>query len=93
MTLLGLVGFLVLGFTILGGIGGGVLGIVLGRIVGKKIHKKNQLTDIQMTYFDILIIRVSCLLKWVICTIIIGIYKCLKRDTYSIELHSTKTLK
>ena len=37
MGVLGIIGFLALSFTIVGGIAGGVLGLVLGRYAGKKI--------------------------------------------------------
>ncbi|CAD8163996.1 unnamed protein product [Paramecium pentaurelia] len=64
MTVLGVIGFLALGFTFLGAIGGGAIGIILGRYLGRKISKKIATKGINLTEFDIFIIRVKCLLKW-----------------------------
>lgn len=65
MGVLGVIGFLALGFTFLGAIGGGAIGMLLGRYLGKKISKKIATKKINLTEFDILVIRVECLLKWV----------------------------
>lgn len=65
MTVLGVIGFLALGFTFLGAIGGGAIGIILGRYLGRKISKKIATKGINLTEFDIFIIRVKCLVKWV----------------------------
>lgn len=67
MTVLGVIGFLALGFTFLGAIGGGALGIILGRYLGRKISKKIATKGINLTEFDIFVIRVQCLIKWVFC--------------------------
>ncbi|CAD8089429.1 unnamed protein product [Paramecium sonneborni] len=64
MTVLGVIGFLALGFTFLGAIGGGAIGIILGRYLGRKISKKIATKGINLTEFDIFVIRVKCLLKW-----------------------------
>lgn len=65
MSVLGVIGFLALGFTFLGAIGGGAIGMLLGRYLGKKISKKIATKKINLTEFDIFEIRVECLLKWV----------------------------
>lgn len=39
MAFLGMVGFLALGFTIMGMIAGGVLGVMLGRYAGRRMKK------------------------------------------------------
>lgn len=65
MTVLGLLGFLALGFTVVGAIGGSVLGIVLGRYIGRKISKRVSAKGSTMTEWDIFVIRVKCLIKWV----------------------------
>ncbi|CAD8068534.1 unnamed protein product [Paramecium sonneborni] len=64
MTVLGMIGFLALGFTFLGAIGGGAIGIILGRYLGRKISKRIATKGINVTEFDIFVIRVKCLLKW-----------------------------
>ncbi|CAD8148626.1 unnamed protein product [Paramecium octaurelia] len=64
MTVFGVIGFLALGFTFLGAIGGGAIGIILGRYLGRKISKKIATKGINLTEFDIFVIRVKCLLKW-----------------------------
>ncbi|CAD8058991.1 unnamed protein product [Paramecium primaurelia] len=64
MAVLGVIGFLALGFTFLGAIGGGAIGIILGRYLGRKISKKIATKGINLTEFDIFVIRVKCLLRW-----------------------------
>ncbi|KAM3144421.1 hypothetical protein pb186bvf_003585 [Paramecium bursaria] len=64
MTVLGFLGFVSLGFTIFGAIGGGVLGILLGRYIGQKISKKIASKGTQLTKFDLLSIRIKCVLRW-----------------------------
>lgn len=39
MAFMGIVGFLALGFTIMGMIAGGVLGVMLGRYAGRRMKK------------------------------------------------------
>lgn len=39
MAILGMIGFLALGFTIMGMIAGGLFGVMLGRYAGKRIKK------------------------------------------------------
>lgn len=66
MTVFGVIGFLVLGFTAVGALGGGAVGVILGRYFGSKIQKKIATKGINLTEFDIFVIRVKCLIKWVL---------------------------
>lgn len=60
---MGMLGFLALGFTIMGMIAGGVLGVMLGRYAGKRVKKTfNQSNG--LLEFDIYEIRARCFIKW-----------------------------
>jgi len=39
MAMLGFIGFIALGFTVIGVIAGGVLGVIMGRYAGKRIKR------------------------------------------------------
>lgn len=63
MTILGMLGFVVLGFTIFGLIAGGALGIVIGRYAGRRLRKQYQNKKVLVEY-DVYEIRVRCYIKW-----------------------------
>lgn len=65
MAILGVLGFVALGFTIVGMVVGGVLGILLGRYAGKRIKKKLEQTN-NLLEFDVYEIRIRCFIKWAI---------------------------
>lgn len=60
---MGIVGFLALGFTIMGMIAGGVLGVMLGRYAGRRM-KKTFTSQKVLLEFDIYSIRLRCFIKW-----------------------------
>lgn len=63
MAFMGIVGFLALGFTIMGMIAGGVLGVMLGRYAGRRM-KKTFASQKVLLEFDIYSIRLRCFIKW-----------------------------
>ncbi|CAD8114368.1 unnamed protein product [Paramecium primaurelia] len=63
MAFMGIVGFLALGFTIMGMIAGGVLGVMLGRYAGRRM-KKTFTSQKVLLEFDIYSIRLRCYIKW-----------------------------
>lgn len=65
MSILGLLGFLALGFTIIGGIGGGILGLALGRYLGRKLSKSITTKGVTITEFEVFVLRMKCIIKWV----------------------------
>lgn len=64
MTCLGFVGFVAVGFTVIGLVGGGCLGICLGRYTGKKITKKISKKNGLFTHFETYFIRILASLSW-----------------------------
>ena len=65
-TSLAFLGFVGLGFNVFGGIGGGAAGIFLGRYAGAKISKKMSKTKGVLEEFHVFMIRMRCVLKWVL---------------------------
>jgi len=63
MTVLSVIGFLALSFTIIGGIAGGVLGLTIGRYAGKKLKKriKNKGPITQEALYST---KLDCLIKF-----------------------------
>jgi hypothetical protein len=72
VTAFGFVGFVGLGFNIFGAAGGGAAGFFLGRYAGQKINKKIYKKNGQLKEFDIYVVRIRCVLRWVLifCTIL-----------------------
>ncbi len=63
MTLLSVIGFLALSFTIIGGIAGGVLGLTIGRYAGKKLKKRIKKKG-PITQEALFITKLDCLIKF-----------------------------
>lgn len=61
--MLGFVGFVALGFTVIGIIAGGVIGGVIGGYAGKRIKKKIKRNK-NLTHFDLFMLSNSCFLKY-----------------------------
>lgn len=68
MTVLSVIGFLALSFTIIGGIAGGVLGLGLGRYAGRKLKKKIKNKG-PLTQEELYITKLECLLKLGSCEV------------------------
>jgi hypothetical protein len=64
MACLGFVGFVAVGFTIVGLVGGGCVGICIGRYTGHKITKKYTKKNGMFCHFQIYNIRVLAALQW-----------------------------
>jgi membrane associated rhomboid family serine protease len=65
MTTLGVLGFVGLGLNIFGAVGGICIGCFLGRYFGKKISKRLYSKNGNLKEYDIFLIRLQCVLKWV----------------------------
>lgn len=62
MTVLSVIGFLALSFTIVGGIAGGVLGLTLGKYAGRKLKKKMKKKG-PVSQEELFRTKLECLLK------------------------------
>lgn len=72
VTAFGFIGFVGLGFNVFGAAGGGAAGFFLGRYAGQKVTKKIYKKHGNLKEYDLFILRLRCVLRWV--TVIITLW-------------------